>query len=149
MNVEFWKKKFCICCDYRMIFSFAILGYLSFYQTWVKRSRSYVHGATHAYFKWWGLMNSKRMNMKFRRPKGDALGHNIWRASTSLVNWVLIMPLVHLTKPEDGGWEAQDKCCKTSQTAQICKNIWPVKWVPQSPESLRGLQDRIIFFKRT
>ena len=103
-----FEKKFCICCDYHMIFSFAILGYLSFYQMWVKRSRSYVHRAAHSYFKWCGLMNSKRMNMKFRRPKGDALGHNIWRAYTSLVNWVLIMPLVNLTKPEDGGWEAQD-----------------------------------------
>lgn len=50
------------------------------------------------------LWATKRINLRFRRTKGNAFGHGFWRVSTNFASWVLMMPLVHLTSPENYRW---------------------------------------------
>ena len=125
---------------------------ISFYQLWIKRSGSQVHWASCDYLKRWDFMGSKRvwtwdLEGLIAVPLGRVL--QMERFLTNSVNWVLMLPLVHQTSPEDWRWEVWWKCGSTGWTIQTCCDIWPVKWVPWSLWSSRGVpQVRIIFSKR-
>ena len=82
---------------------FAMLRYFSFYQFWVQKSKSQIHWA-YDYLMGWEFIVPKRVDLRFRRTNGNAFGQDIWRASTKFANQILIMSLVHLTKPEHRGW---------------------------------------------
>ena len=69
--------------------------------------------------------------------------------SRNFANVILVMPLVHLTKPEDWGCYVGRKCCKTSQTTQTSQSTWISKMDTLAARKFKRNQEGIIFSKRT
>ena len=125
------------------------MEYLSFYQLWVKRSRSQVHWASCDYLKAWVLMHSK-VNLRFRRTDDNAFSQGIWRAPVNVASWVFKMPFVCSLNERIEDAKHSESVVKTSQTVQMHERSWTVKWVPWSLRSLRGVSSgRENFSKRT
>lgn len=99
------------------------------------------------YLKGCKSASSNGVDLTFRRTNNNVFGQGIWRISTNFATWILIVPLVNMTDPEDQGWNAQWKS-KTGQTAQTSQRFWPVKWLPWSLYSFRGVPHIGIIFSR-
>ena len=69
--------------------------------------------------------------------------------SRNFANGILVLPLVHLTKPEDWGWYVQQKCYKTSQTTQASQSTWISKMDTLATRKFKRNQEGIMFSKRT
>ena len=69
--------------------------------------------------------------------------------SRNFANVILVMSLVHLTKPEDWGCYVGRKCCKTSQTTQTSRSTWISKMDTLAARKFKRNQEGIIFSKRT
>ena len=107
---------------------------ISFDQLRIKRSRGWMNQA---------LGDSQRLRAyEFQRGWiWDLEGPmamfwpRFWWVSTNFANWVLMMLLVQLVLRIEDDWQ---KFYRTGQKAQSCR-IWPVKLVPWSPWSSRGV----------
>lgn len=75
------------------------------------------------------------VELRFSRTKGRAFGHS----SGKNPSWVFIMAPAHSKMLENWGWRGNIEGCIIGYMWQMACIIYPVKWVPRSLWSSKGI----------